>query len=75
MPCGQTATKMKRMMKMTKGEQAHIDIAYVNVKSAMDELAQVLHKDKYLMLVQNKLYALEDTLYQYISNPKRRRAQ
>ena len=60
---------------MTKSEQMHIDAAYADVKNAMDELAQVLDKDKYLMLVQNKLYALEDTLYQYISNPKRRRAQ
>lgn len=63
------------MMKMTRSEQAHIDAAYAHVKSAMDELAQVFGKDKYLMLVQNKLYALEDTLYQYISNPKKRRAQ
>jgi len=60
---------------MTNNEQTHIDTAYANVKSAMDELGQVLNKDKYLMLVQNKLYALEDTLYQYISNPKKRRAQ
>lgn len=74
MPCGQTTTK-GMMMKMTRNEQAHIDAAYAHVKTAMDELAQVLNKDKYLMLVQNKLYALEDTLYQYISNPKKRRAQ
>lgn len=59
---------------MTRTEQMHIDAAYANVKTAMDELAQVLDKDKYLMLVQNKLYALEDTLYQYISNPNKRRA-
>lgn len=59
---------------MNKRDQAHIDIAYIRVKDALDELAQVLDKDKYLMLVQNKLYALEDTLYQYRSTPTKRRA-
>lgn len=60
---------------MTKREQAHIDTAYANVKSAMDELAQVLDKDKYLIQIQSALYKMEDMLYQYISNPKKRRAQ
>ena len=43
---------------MTSREQTHIDSAYANVKTAMDELAQVLDKDK----------------YQCISNQKKRRA-
>lgn len=59
---------------MTKDEQLHINTAYVNVKSAMDEMAQVLHKDKYLQQIQTALYKMEDMLYQYISNPKERKA-
>lgn len=54
--------------------QMHIDSAYVHLKAARDELALALDKDKYLILVQNRLYALEDTLYQYISDPKKRRS-
>ena len=60
---------------MTKREQAHIDTAYANVKSAMDELAQVLDKDRYLIQIQSALYKMEDMLYQYISTPNKRRAQ
>lgn len=60
---------------MTKNEQAHIDTAYASVKGAMDELAQVLDKDKYLIQIQSALYKMEDMLYQYISNPHKRRAQ
>lgn len=60
---------------MTKNEQAHIDTAYASVKGAMDELAQVLDKDKYLIQIQSALYKMEDMLYQYISNPQKRRAQ
>lgn len=57
---------------MTKREQRRIDSAYANVKAALDEIAQVLDKDKYLIGVQSTLYALEDTLYQYVSDDKRR---
>lgn len=60
---------------MTKNEQAHIDAAYANVKSVMDEFAQVRDKDKYLLQIQTALYRMEDMLYQYISNPKERKAQ
>jgi len=57
---------------MTRAEQTHIDAAYANVKSAMDELAQVFDKDKYLIKIQSALYKMEDMLYQYVSNPQRR---
>lgn len=63
------------MMNMTTNEQAHIDTSYASVKNAMDELAQVLNKDKYLIQIQSALYKMEDMLYQYISSQQRRRAQ
>ena len=57
---------------MTREEQAHIDRAYANIRTAMDELVQVRDKDRYLIKIQGALYKMEDMLYQYASDPKRR---
>ena len=46
-------------------KQAHIISAYACVKQAMDELALVFDKDKYLFQAYSDLTRLEDLLYQY----------
>ena len=59
---------------MTDREQKHIDRAYGSVRDALDELAQVLNKDKTLRQMQGALYRMEDVLWQYASEDKKRRA-
>lgn len=59
---------------MTREEQTHVDNAYANVYAAMNELAQVFNKDKYLIQIQSALYKMEDMLYQYATDPEKRRA-
>ena len=55
---------------MTREDQLHVNTAYAHLKETLDELAQVFEKDNYLAHMQTKLYALEDTLYQYVNKPK-----
>ena len=56
---------------MTPNEQYRLNTCYVNLKAALDELAQIQHKDSALTAVQHKLYAIEDTLHQYIGPIRR----
>lgn len=44
------------------------------MKAALDEIAQIEHKDTTLINVQHKFYALEDTLHQYVG-PVRKEKQ
>lgn len=52
---------------MTRRDQMRINRAYANIKAALDELAQIPGKDKYLQHMQAKLYAMEDVIYQYVA--------
>lgn len=43
---------------------------YALMHDALNELCQVVNKDNILIHMQNRLYAMEDTLYQYITETK-----
>ena len=51
---------------ITPHEQHLINRCYVDLKSALDGLASVCHKDRALLSVQHELYHIEDILHQYI---------
>lgn len=55
---------------MTKAEQLRVRTAYIKVKDALDEIAQIRTKDAMLTNVQHSLYRLEDTLWQYMGPMK-----
>lgn len=56
---------------MTPSDQIHINHAYAHLYEAMNEICQVFEKDNILVHMQNKLYALEDTLHQYVDRPSK----
>ena len=56
---------------MTAQDQLHINAAYADIKAALDELAQTRNKDRVLEHMQAKLYALEDTIYEYVGPVRR----
>ena len=58
-------------MKLTVIEQHKLHRCYANIKSALDELATVEHKDYGLVAVQRKLYDIEDIMHQYVGPTKK----
>ena len=56
---------------MTAQDQMHINAAYASIKAALDEIAMARNKDRVLEHMQNKLYAMEDTLYEYVAPIRR----
>ena len=61
-------------VKFTAVEQHRINKCYAHMKAALDELAQILHKDSALITVQHNMYCMEDTLHQYVI-PVKKEAQ
>lgn len=51
---------------MTREDKDHINAAYAALHDALNEVCMVRDKDRVLIHMQNVLYALEDTLYEYI---------
>lgn len=62
---------MSMTMGMTKGEQIRLNACYANLKSALDELALIQHKDSVLIHVQHQFYTIEDILHQYVGPYKK----
>ena len=59
---------------MNTVEQHRINKCYVYLKSALDELALIQHKDTALIKVQHMMYTMEDVLHQYVG-PVKKEAQ
>lgn len=55
---------------MNKQDQHRINIAYVYLSEAYDELVRVKGMDNTLAHMARKLGAMQDTLYEYITTPK-----
>ena len=58
-------------MKFTAKEQHKLNRCYTNLKTALDELATIEHKDYELIAAQRKMYEIEDILHQYIGTTKK----
>lgn len=48
-----------------------MNACYANFKTALDELAQIQHKDSVLIHIQRQFYNIEDTLHQYVGPHKK----
>ena len=60
------------MNKPSKRDDAnHLRTAYALLNEAIDELAQVYRKDNVLAHAFRVLRAIEDTLYQYLTDERR----
>lgn len=55
---------------MSFTDQSHINTAYAMLHEALNHICLVQNKDKYLIHMQNKLYALENTLHDYVGPSK-----
>lgn len=58
-------------MGFTAVEQYRINNCYAHIKTALDELASIQHKDSVLINVQHAMYKMEDTLHQYVGPAKK----
>lgn len=56
-----------------QADDYHLLHAYIGIKDALDEIAKVREKDRYLTQIQSSLYKMEDMLYQYCTDDKRRK--
>ena len=60
------------MMKRTrKSDAEHLRNGYALLKEAIDEFAQIYHKDNIMAHAYRVLGAIEDTLYQMITENRR----
>ena len=59
---------------MEYNDQIHINRAYAYIHAAMNEMAQTYYKDNILARVQTTIYTLEDTLHEYVGEPKKKEA-
>ena len=55
---------------MDFNDQMHINKAYAYIHAAMNEIARTYYKDNILARVQSTIYTIEDTLHDYVSEPK-----
>ena len=52
---------------MTRGDQMQINMAYASIRDALNALAQVRDKDNYIAHMLRTLYAMEDTIHEYVA--------
>ena len=52
---------------MTRGDQLKINTAYASIRDALNALAQVRQKDNYIAHMLRTLYAMEDTIHEYVA--------
>ena len=52
---------------MTRTDQLQINLAYASIKAALDALALVREKDNYIAHMLRTLYAMEDTIHEYVA--------
>lgn len=53
---------------MSFTDQAHLNAAHTLIHEALNQVCMVLDKDSVLVHTQNRLYALERTLFEYIDH-------
>lgn len=53
---------------MLATDKALLQTCYTHVREALDSVAQVRGKDRYISQVQGALYKMEDILYQYMTD-------
>ena len=52
---------------MTRGDQMQINTAYASIRDALNALALVREKDNYIAHMLRTLYAMEDTIHEYVA--------
>ena len=60
-----------KMTKRTRADAEHLRNGYALLKEAIDEFAQIYHKDNIMAHAYRVLGAIEDTLYQMITDNRR----